>query len=191
VQVNRFKSYECPGSVDTLRQSHASFFQSRPYCECYSKACGVSLHSRALKPIPGPERNISTGHRLRMLHSTIGDLLTLESFGLILTCLARGTAVCSKCNPCAWRELGELLRVLALIKLIYAKHIQYLARYLVLPFEDGCNFPGLGHKLGAWEIGAKFKIAAACDVACFVPQLTTKRTLQQPSQLNNSYISRN
>jgi hypothetical protein len=76
-----------------------------------------------------------------MLHSTIGDLLTLESFGLILACLARGTAACSKCNPCAWRELSELLRVLALIKLIYAKHIHYLARYLVLLLEDRSNFP--------------------------------------------------
>ena len=54
----------CPGSVDALRQSHVSLFQSRPYCECYSKAYGVSLHSRALKPISGPERNIPTGHRL-------------------------------------------------------------------------------------------------------------------------------
>lgn len=84
VQVDRFKSYECPGSVDALRQSHTSLFQSRPYCECYSKAYGVSLHSWALKPISGPERNIPTGHRLGMLHSIIGDLLAFESFGLIL-----------------------------------------------------------------------------------------------------------
>lgn len=62
VQVGRFKSYEFPGSIDTLHQSPTSFLQSRRYCERYSKAYGVSLHSRALKPISGPEGDIPTGH---------------------------------------------------------------------------------------------------------------------------------
>jgi hypothetical protein len=62
MQVDRFKSYEFPGSIDALHQSPTSLFQSRPHCERYSKAYSVSLHSRALKPIPGPERNIPTGY---------------------------------------------------------------------------------------------------------------------------------
>lgn len=85
VQVDRFKSYEFPGSIDALHQSPTSFFQSRRYCERYSKAYGVSLHSRALKAyIRSGREHINGALGLGMLHSIIGDLLTFESFGLVL-----------------------------------------------------------------------------------------------------------
>jgi hypothetical protein len=146
------------------------FFQSRPYCERYSKGLwrqsafsGVEVHIRSGKE----HTNEALG--LGMLHSIIGDLLTFESFGLVLTCLAKGTAVCSKRNPFAWRAPGELLRVLALIKLIYAKLIS-------LPDTLSCIgsskadviFQVRAQACSLEKIGAKAKMAAVCDVVWFV-----------------------
>jgi hypothetical protein len=98
----------------------------------------------ALKPNTKSRKEHTNGALgLGMLHSIIGDLLTFESFGLVLTCLAKGTVVCSRCNPFAWRAPGELLRVLALIKLIYAKLVSLPGTLSCIgSSKGGCDFPG-------------------------------------------------
>src|SRR5436189_114850 len=111
-------------SVDAPRQSQASFFNQEHIVNAYSKAYGVSLQSWALKPHIWPgkgtyQQGTGLGWYIRLL----GIRSPVESFRLILAGLAKGTAVYSKCNPFAWRELGELLCMLALIKSIYDKVI--------------------------------------------------------------------